>query len=235
MFAEAANFGIKAVMGIGKGILAEAEANAFNRVSEANAAASNLIRTANNKLKGARGSLARYNQSVNNQRVLENTGSAAEAAAINYRRARDSTINDDLESQIAFAEQAGAQAAASALSGLSGGVADIVAGTTALRKARIQQRTDEALKGMDYDAAQRNKQIMQAGWDSLDHSEITEDLDYSTNVAQVKRSGGNLLTDIFGGQDAKTMANLTSQGAQFFKRSALVDSVNIPMQPGGGY
>lgn len=234
MWAEAANFGMKAIMGIGNGILADAEINATNKVNEANTYASNLVRSANNQLKGARASLSRYNQSVNNQRVLENSGSAAEAAQINYRRSRDSSISDDFESQIAFAEQAGAQAAASALSGLSGGVADIVAGTTALRKARIQQRQADATKGMDYDAAQRNKNILQAGWDSLDHSEISADIDYSTDVAVTKMGrGSNLLFDILGGQDAKTLANISDGVKNFFKSKP--SSVDIPMQPGGGH
>lgn len=219
--AAIADFGIKAILGIGAGVLADAQASAVNTVNEANAYASNLVRASNNQLKAARGSLARYNQSVNNQRVLENTGEAAAAATVNYRRARDSALNDDFENQLAFSEQAGAQAAAAALSGLTGGVADLVAGTTALRKARLQQRADEALKQGDADAAQRTKQIMQAGWDSLDSSEISEDIDYSIDVAVKQQRSGNFLTDVFSGQDAKNVANITDYGGKqaksFFK------------------
>jgi hypothetical protein len=208
-----ADFALKAVMGISSGVVADAQVSANNTVNEANAYAQNLVRAANNRLKVSRTSLARYTQSVNNQRVLENTGSAAEAAGVNYRRARDSAMADDFESQLAFSEQAGAQAAAGALSGLTGGVADLVAGTTALRKARLQQRASEALKQGDYDAAQRNKQILEAGWDSLDSSEIADDLDFSTDVAVKQSRSGNLLTDILQGQDTKNLANI----AGFFR------------------
>lgn len=232
---DAAEFGIKAIVGIGQGVLADAQINAANIVNEANAWSNNLVRAANNRLSGARASLARYTQSVNNQRVMDNAGSAAEAAMVNYRRSRDSALNDDIESQIAFAEQAGAQTASAALSGLSGGVADIVNGTTALRKSRIQQRTADALKQADYDASRQAAFIMEAGWDSMDSSDIVADLDLSTDVAVKKSRGGNLLFDIFGGQDSTTMANLTSQGYKFFKSTPSNRDVTIPMQPGGGY
>lgn len=213
--AAMADFGMKAIMGISAGVLRDAGIDASNKVNEANAYASNLVRSANNELAAKRGSLARYMQSVNNQRVLENAGGQAEAAQINYRRARDSATNDNFEQQIAFAEQAGAQAAAGALSGLTGGVADIVAGTTALRESRTDARVAAATRAMDFDSAQRVKNIMQAGWDSLDHSEVTDALDYSTDVAVKQVSSGNLFTDIMAQQDMKNIANIT--GSMFSK------------------
>jgi hypothetical protein len=216
-WAAFADMALKAVQGISGGILEEANVNAKNTVNEANAYASNLVRTANNGLKAARGSLARYNQSINNQRALENSGSAAAADSINYRRQRDSAASDDLESQIADAEQKGAQAAAGAFSGLTGGVADMVASTTALRRSRIQQRTTDALRGMDYDAAQRQKNILQAGWDSLDTSEVDSSMDMSTDVAVKQTYSGSLIMDALKGQSAQTMADVTNQAGGFFK------------------
>lgn len=218
MWAAAADFGLKAITGISQGIIDKANVNASNTVNEANAYASNLIRAANNKLGGARGSLARYNQSVNNNRTLENAGLQAEAAAVNYRRARDSEIQDDFETQLRFAEQAGAQAAATALSGLTGGVADVVNSTTALRKARLSQRALVARQQGDFDAQQRQSQILQAGWDSLDSSEIIDGIDYSVDVATKRVSSGNFFTQVMGMQDTKNLANLTGQAVDFFKQ-----------------
>lgn len=212
----AAAFGITAITGISQGILDRANVNASNTVNAANAYSNNLIRAANNKLGAARGSLARYNQSVNNNRTLENTGLQAEAAVVNYRRARDSEIQDDFETQLRFAEQAGAQAAATALSGLTGGVADVVNGTTALRKARLSQRALTARQQGDFDTQQRQSQILQAGWDSLDSSEITDNIDYSVDVATKKVASGNLFTQIFGGQSAQSTANAASSAINFF-------------------
>ena len=205
--AEAIN---KGVQGISAGVIQEANIRASNTVNEANAYASNIMRAANNRLGAARGSLARYTQSVNNQRVLENAGSSMEAASINYRRARDSATQDDFEQQIAFAEQAGAQTAAAALSGLTGGVADIVSGTTALRQARLQHRVDAAEAQGDWDASQQAKHIMQSGWDSLDASEINDTIDYGQDVAVKQAYGGNLFSESIGGQDMKNLANIAS-------------------------
>lgn len=217
MWAAVADFGLRAISSISQGIIDKANVNASNTVNEANAYANNLIRAANNKLGAARGSLARYNQSVNNNRTLENTGLQAEAAAINYRRARDSEIQDDFETQLRFAEQAGAQAAAAALSGLTGGVADVVNSTTALRKARLSQRALTARQQGDFDAQQRQAQILQAGWDSLDSSEIIDGIDYSVDVATRRTSSGNFFTQVMGMQDTKNLANLTSTAVDFFK------------------
>lgn len=233
--ADAADFGIKAIMGISQGVIAEAQANAANMVNEANAYASNLVRKANNELRASRANLARYTQSVNNQRTLDNAGSNAEAALINYRRARDSAVNDDFEQQIAFAEQAGAQAAAAALTGLSGGVADIVAGTSALRKARLQGRVQEAMRQGDWDAQRQQVNIMQAGWDSLDQSEITADLDYSVDIATKQTRGGNLLLDIMGGQDMKGVANIVAGASSFFKSSSYDAFADRAGPVGSGY
>lgn len=208
--AAAADMAIKAIMGISSGITARANVRAANTVNAANAYASNLVRGANNELSAKRGLLARYVQSVNNQRALDNTGDQLAAAQVNYRRARDSATNDDLETQLKFAEQAGAQAATSAMSGMVGGVADIVAGTTALRKARIQQRTQDALRMGDSDAAVRLGQIAAAGLDSLDQSEIADNLDYGNDVAVEQRYGGNLVSEIWSGQSSQSLATLTS-------------------------
>jgi len=227
---------VTAVKGMSASATKAGTAKAANIINEANAWAGNLVREANNNAKGAKASLARYTQGINNQRVLENAGSAAEADAVNFQRARDNAVKDDFESQIAFTEQAGAQAAASALSGLTGGVADLVSGTTALRKARIQQRQAEAMRQSEYDAGQRQAQIMEAGWDSLDMSDIAVELDYGQEVAVKQDTSSNFLMDILGGQDPKNMANLTSKGYSFFKGFGDGGGeASIPMQPGGGY
>lgn len=211
MDAALATAGLAAVMGISSGITARATVQANNITSSANAYANNLVRAANNELASKRGSLARLTQSINNQRVLENAGEQAASAVTNYRRARDSEMQDDFETQLRFAEQAGAQAAASALTGLSGGVVDMVNSTTALRKARLTQRAADARAAGDFDAQQRFSQIQQAGWDSLDSSEVTDALDYSKDVAVTQKYGGNLLSDVLGRQDVKNLANIAQQ------------------------
>ena len=209
---EALSFGLNALAGISNGVIEEAKVGANNTISAANAYAQNLTRTVNNELRQSRANTARSVQATNNNRVLESTGSAVEVAGMNYRRARDSAVNDDFENQIAFAEQVGNQRAQSAFSGLQGGVADLVNATTRLRKNRLQARSDEALAMGDYDAGQRAKQIYQAGWDSLDSTEVSADIDYSVNTATKQQYNGSLLTEVLGKADVKNIAN-PSRGA----------------------
>lgn len=208
--AEAADFGIKAIMAIGGGVIEEANINAANTVNRANVTASNLMRSANNELRSKQASLARYTQSVNNQRVMSNTANAASAALTNYHRSRASALQDNFEQQISFAEQAGAQAAASAFSGLTGGVADIVNGTTALRKARIQQRVETAAKQGEYDASQMQRNIVMAGLDNLDQSSVMDGLDQGNDVATTRYYTGSLLGDLIKAKTGSNMANVST-------------------------
>jgi hypothetical protein len=185
-------------------------------VDAANTAAANLVRAANNELASKKGSLDRYNQSVNNQRVMESTGSAIEAATMNYRRARDSALQDDFEQQIKFAEQAGSQAAAAAFSGIQGGVVDVINSTSALRKSRIQQRMDTSLKQGDYDARVRIGNIALQGWDSLDSSVIADNIDHNVNVAQSYQDAPGFWTHFAGKVDLKNVASVTDYVGKTF-------------------
>lgn len=199
-----------AVMGISNLYLEEANARARNTVAQANAYASNLVRAANNELTASRGHLSRYVQSVNNQRTLESSATQAEAALVNYRRSRDAQVADSLENQIASAEQAGRTAAAAALSGLTGGVADWVAGTAALRAARLRERQEQAVAQGDADAGTLVSDIMRAGWESVVLGGSDDSFDYSKDVPVVHAAAGNLLTASLGGQSAKGLAETSS-------------------------
>ena len=230
------DMGKNIVGSISAGVLAEANANAQYTINEANTYASNLIRASNNKVAAARSSLAHYTQSVNNNRVLENVGKAYTTNNVNYRRQRDAATSASVEDQIALAEQAGAQAAASAFSGLSGGVADVVKSTTALRASRIQQRKDQALAQMDSDQAQRTGALLQAGWDNLDQTDIVTNIDYGNDVTPDTRYSGGLLTEVIGGvlnTDPKSLSNTASWMNK--KSYDWFSNDTVPMQPGGGY
>lgn len=194
-------------------------------VDRANRAADALIKAANNELASKKGSLDRYNQSVNAQRIMENTGSDVEAASMNYRRARDSATQDNFEQQIQFAEQAGSQAAAAAFSGIQGGVVDVINSTSALRKARIQQRVENSLGQADYDARKRLGNIALAGWESMDTSIIADNLDYSVSVAKNYQSSPGFLERFASTVDLKNVAAVTDAiGKSSFKWADMTPS-----------
>lgn len=215
MSAQLAQVGFNVFNAITGGVLNEANAKAQNTISEANTYASNLVRASHNKVAASRASLARYVQSENNNRVLSNVGKAFTTNNVNYRRQRDAMESASLEDQIAQAEQAGRQAAASAFSGLTGGVSDIIRHTTALRSSRIQQRKEQAMAQMDSDQAERTGALLQAGWDNLDQTDITAGIDYGQDVAQTVSTGGGLLSNVIqgiAGTDQKVLANVAQWG-----------------------
>ena len=215
MAAMLAMMGLQAVMGLSAGYSAQQAANRQTVINKANAEAANLVRGARNELTVVKGRQARANQAENNNRTLYQGGRAVEAAAINYRRMRDSAITDDFESQIRLAEQAGASVASQAMAGAGGSVVDMVNGTTALRNSRIQQAQGERMKAGDYDAAQNAKDIQRATIQSLDRSSIIDELDYNVDLAQEVHRSGNLFTDVMGGQDPKNVANVLAGTSNF--------------------
>lgn len=213
--AAIADFAMKAIQGISGGILADAQANADNIINDANTAASNLIRGANNELAASRSTLRRFNQSVNNNRALTNTGRNVVASNVDAARAAQANAAASFEDQIAFAEQQGAQSAMAAFTGLSGGVVDLVNGATALRHSRVVQRAELASKEAAFDSRERAKQLALAGWDSLDTSDVGVLLDRGQDVAQHRARGSNLFIDALSGQSAQGMANATAGASQF--------------------
>lgn len=198
-------FGMNALTGLAQGSANRSATRAQNTIRESQVYAANLVRGAKNEAAAGRASLARYNQAEGNRRVLEDTASVMEANSLNYLRARDGQLEDDLDSQIAFAEQAGAQAAAGAASGLTGGVVDMVAGTTALRRARqvATQERNVAEFAYDYKTNQRN--TLAQGLSAMDNSTILTDIDYGIDTFFAEKPQGNIITDIFGGQNKDTL------------------------------
>lgn len=210
-------FGINAVMGLGQGYLAKAQADAQNVINAADTYAANLMRGANNELAAKRTSLARYVQTEQNKKVMDAAGEVAETNTINYLRSRDDLDNTDFESQIRFMEQAGAQAAAAAASGLVGGAADMVAGTLALREARRQGQTDKVRGQIKVDFAEAQRRQFAETMSRTNNEDLITDIDYSINTFSPVRRAGNVLTDIFGGQSKDTIQAAATATSKFFK------------------
>jgi hypothetical protein len=176
-----------AVAGFAQGVIGSkafrAQVRANNMLSEVNANAKNKIRTAQNAEIASRNNLARWMQSVNNNRTLDSGGDALEANVVNYRRQQDSALSQDFSSSIRSAEQEGASAAAAALNGVDGNVVDMVNGSVALRDSIVSEQVKQ-FRGMQaYDTARRAGSIMSQMVGGLDQSIIMDTLDYNTDIA----------------------------------------------------
>lgn len=158
------------------------EAN--NMLSRANAEAGNKVRQASNELTAAKNSLARWTQSVNNQRLLKQGGEALEASVVNYRRGEDELVRQSFSQSIAEAEQAGMAAASAAAAGVAGSVVDTVNMTTALRDSIVRQEFADARNMAAYDTQRRAGTIMSQVVGGLDNSLILDSLDFNIDVAQ---------------------------------------------------
>lgn len=157
---------------------------ANNRLSEINARTSNATRQASNAAAAAEGNLARYVQSVNNNRALEAGGSAQEALLVNYLRGRDRQTAGNFSDDIRSAEQAGHSAAAAALAGVDGNVVDMVNGSTALRDSIVRQSVEERQSAQAYDVSRRAGNIASQMVAGLDNSIILDRLDYNVDYAK---------------------------------------------------
>jgi hypothetical protein len=167
-----------------------AAVDANNRISSTNAKARNSVRQASNLATAAQNSLARWIQSLNNNRMLDAGGAQLEASIVNYRRSNDAFVTQGFSESIRQAEQAGAAAAAQAAAGIEGNVVDMVNGSTKLRDSIVNQQMEDMGLLQASDAAKRAGDILTSTVQGLDGSIIIDMLDYNIDVptTQVKFS-----------------------------------------------
>lgn len=170
-----------------------------NRVSAANAQAGNKVRGAANTLAAAQGALARWSQSLDNNRKLKAGGNVLEATTVNALRQQDAGTVASFSDQIRSAEAQGAAEASQAFAGVSGDVVDMVNVSTSLRNSIVAERTKDLQRMGAWDTGRQLGGIMQQMTASLDSSMILEGLDHNTNVANVKYGGPSALQAMLGG------------------------------------
>lgn len=187
-----------------EGSINKAQVAANNRLSHAEAYQTNRIRTAGNAFSAAKGALARYMQSVNNNEALEAGGAALEANLVNARRQDDALAKASFEDQIRAAEQVGSQAAAAAFTGAGGEVADTISVSTRLMRQRAEADAMQARDHRLYDSARRASAIHEQTVRSLDSSLIFDSVDYATNVGQKTSAPSPWIQAIDGGWNALT-------------------------------
>lgn len=167
-----------------------------NRVARTNAEAANTVRTASNRLAKAEGDLARWMQSVNNNRVLDNGGQAIEALRVNALRSNDAARMGQFATAIRHAEAVGGQAAVAALNGMGGSVADAVASANRLRMGINEAQTQKNIESAQYDQSRKIGSVFRQVVGSLDTSTVVDRIDYNVNEAQQQfvDSKGTLIT-----------------------------------------
>ena len=121
----------------------------------------------------AQSELARSIQRINNDRVMRAADKTYAAAASNLSRNRAAAQTNNVMTQIANAEAAGAYAANVASKGIGGGSVEVIENTMALRDSLKEQLTTNAQQQADYDAVQTLAGIIPAGWLQQDMTVIS--------------------------------------------------------------
>lgn len=189
-----------------------AQIAANNRLSKINAETGNKTRVAQNTARMAEGTLARFVQSVNNNRALDAGANAQESLVVNHMRRGDANLSRGFSASIRDAEQAGHSAAAAAVAGVDGNVVDMVNGSTALRDSIVRQSVDEHQSMENYDASRRAGAIMSQMVSGLDSSVILDTLDYNQDVEQYRPETSAFANLIRGAFPAALDAQLGSGG-----------------------
>lgn len=148
-------------------------------------AAQRVERAAANQTKAAQGSLARYMQSENNKRTLNNAGKAHAAATQTLIRMQDSKASGDLENQLATAEAAGAFTANAAFAGTGGSAVDLIDMTMRLKASRAKAMQDQAGGYATYDQMAQITGIVPQAVGELDMGALSDGLDLSESFVPI--------------------------------------------------
>ncbi|MCD9228597.1 hypothetical protein ACPPTR_13600 [Ralstonia pseudosolanacearum] len=154
-----------------------------NRITaEANAAAQDALKGANNTLMAARVALSNFNRSADNQAKLDTAGNRYNASVVTEARLGDARANNSLEASLRSAEQQGAITAAAAANGVGGTSANMLHSALAAAVARTQVRNDEKFKQTTYDMLVQRAGLMAGAIKSLDEGQTFAPLDVTKTI-----------------------------------------------------
>lgn len=222
-----------------------AVASANQRSSETTATSKNKARMWSNYNTIAQNNLARFTQSINNNRKLAATGESLGTSVTNYRRQKDALLNSSFENSISEAEQLGSQHASAAVAGITGSVADNINSATILRQDRIKGQMSQNERATDFDFRKTQSAIIQNAIGGLDTRTVFDNLDNNIDVALKYASptwfgkflgngGMGTLMDagktIFSSGDGKS----SSGGSNFWSKGGSYNSNNVIGDAQGG-
>lgn len=154
-----------------------------NRITaQANAAAQDAIKGANNTLMAARVALSNFSRSADNQAKLETAGNRFNASVVTEARLGDARANNTLEMSLRNAEQQGAITAAAAASGVGGTSANMLHAALASAAARTQARNDTKFQQTTYDMLMQRAGLMAGAIKSLDEGQTFAPLDVTKTI-----------------------------------------------------
>lgn len=175
-----------------------------NEMANQQARLDNALRAGSNRLMEAQASADNVLRQVNNKRLLGRATLEFEQANENFVRSQEALTQGSLEDQIAAAEQRGAYAAASALSGTLGSTVESMEGTLRLKQNRAAQYQEQQGDYATYDQLRQLAGIVPTAISQLDSGSTVANLDHGVTFSQARplspapnspNIAGNFFTD----------------------------------------
>jgi hypothetical protein len=176
-----------------------------NALADQQAATENALRAGSNRLMMARAAADNKLREINNTRLLRRATIEHEQANENFLRNQEALVSGGLEDQIAAAEQRGAYAATSALSGTLGSTVEGMETTLRLKQERALQYRERQGNYATYDQLRQLAGIVPAAISALDTGATVANLDHGISFSTARPLGpdqliqpniaGNFFTD----------------------------------------
>ena len=157
------------------------------------ARAKKAAQRAENKARQSEATLLRWNQSLSNQRIMENAGENYNTLTENLGRTMDAHVASNVQARLAASEELGAATAAFAFAGVGGSSVDNYNQTMKTSFALSKEQSDRSYNSQTYLLNKdRGSQISDAVA-SMDRSVIVADQDFSYVGST---SGGSFLGNL---------------------------------------
>jgi len=169
--------------------IAAANNELFNQQAEIE----NALRAGQNRILAAQAAADAALRAISNQRILARAEDDYTQAAENFLRTQESLVQGDLEDQVAAAEQRGAYAASSALSGTLGTTIEGMEYSLRLKQNRAGEYAERQGNYLTHDQLQQMAGIVPAAISQLDTTTSIPALDYGYTFSQAKTLGPETL------------------------------------------
>jgi hypothetical protein len=233
--AQAAAAASQIFSAIASGYTARAAVRTRNIIGQANAAARNTVRRGANEIAGAQGALARYMQSRNNARALDAAGARQEAAGRTISRLRDAQSAASIQERLRASEDLGRLSAASAFSGVTGSVVEMVAGALATRESLREGQTARNEDARIFELSATARDELQNAVNSLDNRAILDNIDLTVDRHQNDPVPGSFLMDVIGGASNADLGSIYDFAAKQFNERADLMPLGDQMQAPGTF
>lgn len=154
-------------------------ADSQHKIAQSKIDAQRTLIASNNEKEAATTSLARFNQSLANQRKLQAGGANYNAATINLAAKADANTTGNFQQKIADAEALGTAVVSAAAAGVGGSSVDTYQRTMQLRQSINEESRKRAQDAAQVNGAESRAAIIADTVAQLDNTQYAANIDYT--------------------------------------------------------